>query len=340
MVRCLSCNLDNDKNETTCRHCGTTIPNEMNMRIVMSSDQLNTMKFPDIRNRFSIKGFLEENYRLFTILGIFGALSYYLTNLSQKIPEYNISSLASNVTTTSAITNPSWIPPTLLLEFGTLMSYLVFVGVLVILIIETFKHEKNIQRSLFIYCLFFLGSIVAIYSIIVLTTIIPYFVFISTIYFCGLIFSTLYDNILKTSPTGIRSLKVELYAILLVAISLVLSFVILFILSKITSNYSPVQESDWILNILIYFLLGLVIGIFFVGSSIVMIRFTTGVITAGQSSRNIILFALVFLIVGVVLWITNYLNFGGFGPVCIFYTVIILSSLGIDHIKVKYSLKF
>jgi hypothetical protein len=320
MKKCSNCGAPNSNSEIFCDYCSHELPKI---------------------KEFSIKEFLDDNYRLFTILGVFGALSYYLSHLPQNAAEGTVSSLAANVTTPSTIANPSWIPPSILLEFGTLLSYLVFVGVLGILIIETFKYEKNIQRSLFLYCLFFLVCIVILYSISVLTMIIPYFILISVIYFCGLLFSSIYNYIVKKNDNKVISGKVSLSVGGIILISLILSVLITLYLSSITSqNPSLVQQQDILFIIWVAFLLGLIIGIFFVGSSIVMIRYTIDLIKYGQTIMKTCLIALLFFFVGGVLWWSNIMSLGQFWFVMVFYGLVILLSLGLDYIKVKYALKF
>ena len=138
MVRCLACKKNNEKNESTCKYCGTILPNEMNERKIFSLDEIGKMEQSAITKEFSIKDFLEDNYRLFTILGIFGGLSYYLTNLVLNPNTSDTGSFIttiSNTTTSLTTTNtPSismmGLTPTILLQFGILLSYLVFVGVL------------------------------------------------------------------------------------------------------------------------------------------------------------------------------------------------------------------
>lgn len=318
MKECPNCGAPNSNTEFYCDYCSHELPK---------------------LKEFSIKEFLEDNYRLFTILGVFGALSYYLTNLP-KTSDSSVSSLTTNVTTSTGIPNIALVPPDILLEFGTLMSYLVFVGVLAILIIETFKYGKNLQRSLFLYCLFFLVCIVILYSISVLTIIIPYFILISIIYFCGLLFSSIYDYIIKRNSNNVISVKVSLSVGGLVFASLILSVIIILYLTLITTNNPSLTQQDILFRIWAVSLLGLVIGIFFVGSPIVMIRHTINLVTMGQTIKNVTIISLVFFAAGGILKFYNFGNLGSFWSVMVFYGVVILLSLGLDYIKIKYSLKY
>ena len=112
MVTCPFCGLENGENEDRCIHCFTKFSERVNFQ----SDENENMTISELTEtqetikEFSIKGFLENNHRLFTILGIFGGLSYYLTNLSSKTSSCDVCSILqlSNSTTTSI---PQNIPP-------------------------------------------------------------------------------------------------------------------------------------------------------------------------------------------------------------------------------------
>ena len=368
-----------------CIYCYTILPNEMNERRIFSIDDIVKLDMPDATipepthsdpitpdaatpnsttpvatSNFSIKGFLEQNHRLFTILGIFGALSYYLTNLSSNPKVLGVCSLASNATLinttisnttisnttisnttiSNVSTNSSLITPDLMLDFGTLLSYLVFVGVLAILIIETFRYDKNFQRSLFIYCFFFLGIIVIIYSISVLMTIIPYFIFISTIYFCGLLYAVIYEYIVKTTENGVISSKASLYTGLIVLVSLVFSLGLMtHLVSIIPKDGSGFQQSDILLTTYVLFLLGLLIGVFILGAPIVMTRYIFDTLTHNASKKVICIIGSLLIITGIIVAFLNFMGTVSLGVLLAFFGVVVLFSLVVEYIKVKYSLK-
>ncbi len=66
---------------------------------------------------FQLDIFLEENQPLFTVMGIFGAISIYLTSLMQDSNQY--------------------------LQFGIVSSFVLFVIVSVVIFIKAFKRRNN-----------------------------------------------------------------------------------------------------------------------------------------------------------------------------------------------------
>lgn len=347
MIRCLSCKKDNEDNITTCKHCGTRLPDGMNERKIFSIDEIVKLKMPDVMKTFSIKGFLEENHRLFTILGIFAALSYYLISLASKTNECDVFSLMSKVNNATITTNTEilssellGLPSDIFLEFGILLSYLVFVVIFIILLVETLKYDKNFQRSLFIYCLCFLCAIVILYSISILQTVIPFFIFITIIYGCGLLFSYLYDFILSRVNNEVISSWVVLSIPSIIFANLLISALLLSGISFFTSNgRSFYPQENFGLNIAALALLGLIIGIFLIGTFIIMIRYIKDIFTYRSSFRCICIIVVVLLFFGALIAYSNVYNIRYFGIDMCFIGCVIIVSMIIDKIRRKYSLK-
>lgn len=326
MKKCSNCGGLNSNTETYCDYCSYELPKI---------------------SEFAIKDFFEDNHRLFTILGIFAALSYYLISLVPKSSGYETRSLLNttyNLTTTAnteILSNEILgLPSVIFLEFGILLSYLVFVGISILILLETLKYNKNYQRSIFIYFLCFLCMIVIMYSISILQTVIPFFIFITIIYGCGLLFSNIYDFILSRSKNDIMSPWVTISIPLLVFTTILISSLLVIgikIILPNTQSYYP--QGTFILNVIALVLLGLVIGLFIVGNLILMVRFAKDVFTYKSSFRSLCLIVFGLFVLGSLFWYYNVLNVGVFGIDLIVIGCVIIISIVVEKIRMKYSLK-
>jgi hypothetical protein len=321
MKKCPNCGGLNSNSEFYCDYCSHELPKI---------------------KEFSIKEFLEDNHRLFTILGIFCALSYYLTNLASKTNAIEKNSII-NQSQTLNIPIPTEIPQSTLLgissdfflQFGILLSYIIFAGIFAILLIEIFKHDKNLERSIFLYCFSFLCVVVLLYSISILQTIIPFFVFVSIIYSSGWIYSYIYEFLLKRLNNDISShwMTLSILAILIAQFLIFLIALSLFIVIK--DNITDIA----ILTFFVVLIFGLIMGTMF-GSFIYMIRFINGILTYNRSSLFICIIGFLLVIIGVIIANCNFFNLFYLGVDVVLIGIMSIISVIFNHIKTKYSLKF
>jgi hypothetical protein len=89
MRPCPSCKLENDDAQYYCAYCGTVLLNE---REILESKNIVRCK-PE--KKFGLAEFLKEFQSLFVILGVFGALSFYLTSLFSS-KDYHVSLFINN----------------------------------------------------------------------------------------------------------------------------------------------------------------------------------------------------------------------------------------------------
>jgi len=77
-IKCRGCGAEAGEQQQKCVVCGKNLHAEQIERC---------RSIKPVRERFDINSFLKENLHLFTLVGIFGALSFYLTNLIPKNTE-------------------------------------------------------------------------------------------------------------------------------------------------------------------------------------------------------------------------------------------------------------
>jgi hypothetical protein len=181
MRRCSSCKIENDDAQYYCAYCGTVLLNDREIEWVQTGKCLRQEK------KFGLLEFLKEFQPLFVILGVFGALSFYLLTFLSNKSEYQIFLLTnnsvlvnqSNVTNFGNVQNlelvgkissinPSLlnsnqlvpIESSILLQIAMFCSFLIFFLVLAIIIqqadrIESFSKWIIIGILIFLFIPFF-----------------------------------------------------------------------------------------------------------------------------------------------------------------------------------------
>ena len=222
------------------------------------------------------------------------------------------------------------------------MSYIIFIGVLVILTIEVLKFEPNLQRTISIYLLLFLIVIVMIYSITILQKILPYFVFFSILYFTSIFYLALHKWIVKYCSGNINCSLYMVATGLSVFISVLISVGIAVYLNEYMGNHPQLYQSQDLIGITIALsLLGLLIGLFFFGTLITEVLFISELINSHISKKSVALFGSGLLVSGVIILLfvnidiiqSTGIAFSSIGGIAVI-------SLLFDHLKQKYSLKF
>ena len=113
---------------------------------------------------------------------------------------------------------------------------------------------------------------------------------------------------------------------------------ILYLNSIIPKSGLVLQQTDLWIYTYYFALLGLIIAIFFIGTSIIMIRYINTTLTYKSSWKRICFVGFGLIIIGV---IAEYFNFFNPAGVSLFFIgLVALFSLSIDYIGTKYKLIF
>jgi hypothetical protein len=182
MRRCPSCKLENDDAQYYCAYCGTVLLNDIEIGEIKKQISHVQLK------KYGLTEFLKEFQSLFVIMGVFGALSFYLTSLFSSKGDYNIVLFANNSATnnsslTTALSNSQFseitgkislinssasntplisADPVILLQIAMFCSFLLFFLVLAIIIKEADKID-SISKWLIISIMDILFVTVAVY---------------------------------------------------------------------------------------------------------------------------------------------------------------------------------
>lgn len=169
---CPACKIKNEDSEYFCAYCGTVLLNEREI-----IDLKQGPRWDGKEKTNDVTDFLLKNAPLFTILGVFGALSFYLVTLSS--PKTNIIvNLIVNSTSSEAfllgnttITNiPEKIQPItgidsiISINLGLACSFLIFFIILSVLFSEAMKIRSDF-KWLFMVLFSFLAVTIIIYLI-------------------------------------------------------------------------------------------------------------------------------------------------------------------------------
>jgi hypothetical protein len=255
MKKCKNCGGLNSNSEYFCDYCSAELPRD---------------------KIFTIKEFLDENYHLFTILGIFGGLSFYLTNLALTSKEHDLSTLFGNVGGSEIVQNASelqkaivsnsfyGLTPDFVLTIGIITSYFIFIGVLIVILLELLIYPSIFERNLTLFPLLLMFFVIMLYVITIFKFVLPFFAMIGTIYLVSTGYVALHNKILSYCANK-KSQSFEGYYIFFSLVALIFSFILAIIVGYITlsiagaGSYSqnPLTVLELIQNILIWIFIGL-----------------------------------------------------------------------------------
>lgn len=174
--KCPACGIENEDNQWRCGACGTTLIDEREI--------LYPPKCYNINDKTDFIGFFKKNSTLFVVLGVFAALSFYLTTIVSNKGNYrllifqNLTNICVNPGNISEISNtPSFygnisiindplqltpwtgVNTITALQMGILSSFMIFFVVLFVIAFELMKIESKMKWCVLLLLDFLVASV-------------------------------------------------------------------------------------------------------------------------------------------------------------------------------------
>jgi len=275
MKYCGSCGGVNSDDEIYCDYCGALLP-----------------------SIYGINRYIKENFQLFTIMGVFLALSFYLTNFLLSMQNKSSDILVGNLTGTinqsivfsgTIVANISQnnssffnstdiitgLPASIILGLGVVTSYFIFLGILVILILNVSKIDRKIEKTLCLFPLIMILGVTFLYLLTVYRGAISQFLGIFVVYAIFLIYNYIYDRIYARDAEDHPNRFA--YSVLVIGLVSLIMFLIsiIFFATNITKvSQNPASFEELLLAIETYASFGLMIGTM-IGFATYELRFLT-----------------------------------------------------------------
>jgi hypothetical protein len=355
MKKCNECGGLNSNSEFFCDYCSNPLP----------KDKI-----------FTLKEFLQENSQLFTILGVFGALSYYLSTffLKQVIP--NSPWICNNNSTTSYENfnlsyqlptqfNPlnttvsgqeliskshfNFLSPDLIIAFSLFTSFFIFIAVLILINKELLTYLPNSIRYIVwfpLVALLVISVLYVLYLFITSTFLLFLLIAASVIFLISKLFFDLHGFVLcKLKDDRVLSKYVLTGPIILIsslAIMVVLILVITAIFLFIGKNviFSDLLIDNLIRVSLIGIMFGILYGFTIFGPGIYTWLMFSRILKWGTTDRTILLIGIGCIIAYIIFKIFSIPFINEFTYVFLMIGIIAVVNVYLPRILTYYSLKF